>query len=70
MAEFGFGAGEDFFGFFGQFDVPSPADAVQDLEGFPCAYPAFGDLLEMLDAVNDISFGIFFGQIEKVNGTC
>ena len=70
VAEFGFGAGEGFFGFFGQFDVPAPADPVQDLERFPRADPAFGDLLEVLDAVDDVPFGVFLGEIEQVDGAC
>ena len=70
MAEFGFGPGEDFLGFFWQVDVPSPADAVQDLERFSRANPAFGNFLEVLDAVDDVSFGVFLGEIEQVDGRC
>lgn len=61
-------AGEDCGGFFGKFDFPALDEDVEDAQGSASAEPAFSYFFEVFDAMDDISFGVLFGEIEEVNG--
>jgi len=66
-AEFGVGALEHGVGFFWELDFPAFGENAEDAEGAAGAEPAFGDLFEMLDAVDNIALCVLFGQVEEVD---
>lgn len=62
--EFGVCSFEDCVGFFWKFDFPAFGEHAENAEGAAGAEPAFCNLFEVLDAVDDVTFRVLLREVE------
>ena len=53
-----------------KFNVPFICGDVKDAEGTSSTKPTFCHFFKILQTVDDVSLGVFVGEVEKVDGTC
>jgi hypothetical protein len=50
--------------------LPFICGYVEDPEGSSGTEPAFGHFFEIFEAVDDVSLGVFVGEVEEVDCAC
>lgn len=62
-------AEEDGSGLIGKVAFPFLRHDAQDAEGPASTRPHLANFFQMFNAMDDVTFGILVGQVQKVNGT-